>query len=65
MVGYCYKKYVCWSGASVSDMQACRHKFAECYDCWLDATVKDKGNGSVQLLQTWPMVGCKFNIHGC
>ena len=26
-VGYCYNKYVCWSGASVSDMHACRHKF--------------------------------------
>ena len=28
MVGYCYNKYVCWSGAGVLDMHACRHKFA-------------------------------------
>ena len=27
IVGYCYKKYECWSGASVLDMHACRHKF--------------------------------------
>ena len=27
MVGYCNNKYECWSGASVSDMHACRHKF--------------------------------------
>ena len=44
MVGYCYNKYVCRSGASVSDMHACRHKFTE-YDCWLDAIVEDMGNG--------------------
>ena len=29
MVGYCYNKYVCWSGASVSDMHACMHKFTD------------------------------------
>ena len=34
-----------WSGASVSDMHDCRHLFVEWYDCWLDATVKDMGNG--------------------
>ena len=65
MVGYCYNKYVCWSGASVSDIHACRHKFTVWYGCWLDATVKDMGNVRVQLLQTWLMVGCKYNIHGC
>ena len=32
---------------------------------YIDATVKDMGNGRVQLLQTWMMVGCKCNIHGC
>ena len=26
--------------------------------------VKYMGNGRVQLLQTWLMVGCKCNIHG-
>ena len=63
MVGYCYKE--CWSGARVSDMHACRHKFTEWHGCWLDAIVKDMGNGRVQLLQTWLMVECKGNIHGC
>ena len=29
MVGYCYKKYLCWSVASVSDMHVRRHKFTE------------------------------------
>ena len=29
MVGYCYNKYKCWSGASVSDMHACMHKFTD------------------------------------
>ena len=29
MVRYCYNKSVCWSGASVSDMHTCRHKFTE------------------------------------
>ena len=59
MVGYCYSKYECWSGASVSDMHSCMHKFT-------DMTV-----GYMQLLKTWEMarwpwlvVGCKCNIHG-
>ena len=65
MVGYCYNKYVCWSGASVSDIHACRHKFIVWFGCLLDATIKDMGNVRVQLLQTWLMVGCKYNIHGC
>ena len=65
IVGYCYNKYVCWSGASVSDMHACRNTFTECFDYWLDVIVKDMGNGRVQLLQTRLMVGCKCNIHGC
>ena len=26
-VGYCYNKYECWSGASVSDMHSCMHMF--------------------------------------
>ena len=52
MVGYCYNKYVCWSGASLSDMHACRHKFTE-YDRWLDAIVKDMG-----------MAGCNCYRHG-
>ena len=48
MVGYCYNKYVCWSGTSVSDIHACRHKFTERYDCWLDAIVKDgKWQGAI------------------
>ena len=34
------------------------------YDCWLDETVEDMGNGQTQLLQTWLMVGCKCNILG-
>ena len=29
MVGYCYNKYECWSGASVSDMHACMHMFTD------------------------------------
>ena len=29
MVGYCYNKYECWTGASVSDVHACRHKFTD------------------------------------
>ena len=49
MVGYCYNKYECWSGASVSDMHACRHKFTDMNV----ATDKDMGNGRMQLLQTW------------
>ena len=32
MVGYCYNKYECWSGASVSDIHACRSKFNR-HDC--------------------------------
>ena len=52
MVRYCYNKYECWSGASVSDMHACMHKFTDM------TTVKDMGNGQMQLLQTWLMVGC-------
>ena len=31
----------------------------------LDPTVKNMPNGRIQLLQTWLMVGCKCNIHGC
>ena len=54
----------CWSGASVSEMHACRWKFKR-YDCWLGAIVKDMANGRMQLLQTWLMVECKCNIHGC
>ena len=53
MVGYCYNKHVCWSGASVSDMQACRHMFTERYDCWLDATVN-----------YMEMAGCNCYRHG-
>ena len=41
MVGYCYNKYKCWSGASVSDI--CINKFTD--TCWLHATVKDMRNG--------------------
>ena len=41
-------------GASLTDI-----------DCWLGATVKDMTNGLMQLLQTWLMAGCKYNIHGC
>ena len=32
MVGYCYNKYECWSGASVSDMHAYRSIFNR-HDC--------------------------------
>ena len=32
MVEYCYNKYECWSGVSVSDMHACRSKFNR-HDC--------------------------------
>ena len=32
---------------------------------YINATVKDMVNDMVQLLQTWMMVGCKCNIHGC
>ena len=64
IVGYCYNKYVCWSGASVSDMHACRSKLNR-HDCWLGATVKGMANGLMQLLQTWLMVRCKCNIHKC
>ena len=32
MFGYCYNKYECWSGASVSDMHACRSKLNR-HDC--------------------------------
>ena len=38
MVGYCYNKYECWSGASVSDMHAYRSKFNR-HDCFFGATV--------------------------
>ena len=31
----------------------------------IDATVEHVGNGRMQLLQTWLMVRCKRNIHGC
>ena len=51
MVRYCYNNYECWSGASVSDMYACMHKFTDM------TTVKDMGNGQMQWLQTWLMVG--------
>ena len=34
-------------------------------DWMLDPTVKNMPNGRIQLLQTWLMVGCKCNIHGC
>ena len=64
MVEYCYNKYECWSGASVSDMHACRSKFNRHY-CQLGATVKGMANGRMQLLQTRLMVWCKCNIHGC
>ena len=33
MVGYCYNKYECWSGASVSDMHACMHMFIDMTVC--------------------------------
>ena len=39
-------------------MHACMHKFTDM------TTVKDMGNGQMQLSQTWLMVGCKCNIHG-
>ena len=52
MVGYCYNKYEYWSGASVPDMHACRHKFT-------DMTV-----GKMQLLKTWEMAGCNCYSHG-
>ena len=29
MVGYCYNKYECLSGASVSDVHACMHMFTD------------------------------------
>ena len=29
MVGYCYNKYECLSGASVSDMHACMREFTD------------------------------------
>ena len=29
MIGYCYNKYECWSGACVSDMRACMHRFTD------------------------------------
>ena len=32
MFGYCYNKYECWSGASVSDTHACRSKLNR-HDC--------------------------------
>ena len=64
LFGYCYSKYECWPDASVSDMHACRCKF-NIYNCWLGATVKGIENGGMQLLETWRMVGCKCNTHGC
>ena len=63
MVGYFYNKYEYynWSGASFSDMHACRCKFNR-HDCWLGATVKDMTNGRMQLLQTWPMAGANITV---
>ena len=61
MIVYCYNKYECWSGASVSDMHACRHKFTDMTAGY--ANVEGMGNGRVQLLQTYLMVRCKCNIH--
>ena len=49
MVEYCYNKYGCWCGASVSDMHVCRCKFNR-HDCLLGATVKGMANGRMQLL---------------
>ena len=42
MVGYCYNKYKCWSGAIVSDMHACMHMFTA-------AIVTDMADGRVQM----------------
>ena len=42
MVGYCYNKYECWSGAIVSDMHACMHMFTA-------AIVTDMADGRVQM----------------
>ena len=42
-------------GASLTDMTAGK----------VQPTVKDMTNGRMQLLQTWLMAGCKYNIHGC
>ena len=64
MIGYCYNKNECWSGAIVSDMHDCRCKFNR-HDNWLGATVKDMVNDSIQVLQTWLMGGCKCNLPGC
>ena len=33
IVGYCYNKYECWSGASVSDMHACMHMLTDITVC--------------------------------
>ena len=62
MVGYCFNKYECWSGASVLDMHAGRHKFTDITAGKMQ--LKDMENGQMQLLQTWLLVGCKCNMHG-
>ena len=58
LVGYCYNKYVCWFGASVSDMHACMHKFTDMtvgkmqlfrYEKWPDAIATDMADGPVQM----------------
>ena len=58
MVGYCYNEYECWSGASVSDMHACMHKFTDMtvgymqllrLGNWPDAIVTDMADGRVQM----------------
>ena len=54
MVEYCYKKYECWSGSSVSDMHACRCKFKVQCNCgrhgkWLVAIVTDMVGGLVRM----------------
>ena len=61
MVGYCYT-------GPVQVYQTCMlvgTSLQNDMTASLDETVKDLGNGRVQLLQTWLMVGCKCNIHGC
>ena len=52
MVGYCYNKYECWSGASVKDMHASMHKFTH-------MTV-----GYMQMLKTWEFARCNCYRHG-
>ena len=77
MVGYCYNKFECMSGASVLDMHAYRCKFKR-HDCWtrvlvrcncerhgkwLDAIVSVMADGRVQMSYTWILIGWNCNLH--